>query len=71
MLNEINRNRQILYDLNYIWNLRIKQNSKLREKGDHICGYQTQGQRERELDKDGQKHKLSVIKYINTRDKII
>ena len=40
MLSEISRERQILYDLTYMWNLKKKKKKKnTHRKGDQICGH--------------------------------
>ena len=50
MLSEIGRERQILYDLTSVWNLKNK--TKLRKRG-QICGYQRRGVGGGKLDEGG------------------
>ena len=54
------RERWILYDIIYIWNLKRKKKIESHRERDHICDYGTRGMRE--LDEGSQKAQTSSYK---------
>ena len=71
MLNEINqRERQMLYDLTYIWDLNKQINTKLGKKRSDLWLSNVGGDEGRIWRKGIKRYKLSVIRDVGTREVI-
>ena len=62
------RERQIVYDLTYMWNLKSKQTNKLMDPRKQIGGYQRKSGELNEMGEGVKKYKLPSIKQISHGD---